>query len=663
MPALALLFASLWTSFVNPPDASRPWCYWWWINGHVDRETITADLESMKELGFGGVLMFDSRGYWDDDEHVRNPPAEIGWGTETWYDNVEFSVRECARLGLEFTMNASASGGTLNGFIDGKEYETDIMDRAAVRAHFDRALGPLLRRIPDLVGTTFTHVYSVSYEGNVRTGGSWKTIKDTFYATMAEWAHTHGLKVYSESGGPSDWGSKNTKLDCDQLDMLAHNDFPQGEFWPLVENGHSPETGHANANARYFSRATVLSARREKRKIASLEAFTHMHRHWSVDPAFLKPLADMAYADGVNRLVWHTFTCSPKKFGIPGAEYFAGSHINRNVTWQKDASPFVRYLGRCQALLQRGEPVDDGEFSTVQTNYHGWGRFRKDEAAQFTTTHRREAGCDYFFVAGEGKGRLTVNAPLTGRSVEVWDAVAVTRRKAEVVSQTDDATTVLLDLPKGGSCFLVFQAETDGEIERKRSSSVRMVDGAWKVSFAFHPGITAQPPKPLEMTALRDFTSFGTADEAGSDAVRYFSGTATYRTTVTLDSNEKDRAVALDVGEPKTGVAHVFVNGIDCGTAWCAPWCVRTEDVWKAGENTVEIRYTNNWYNRLVGDCRLPPSERVTQSTVRYWNVPRHGGAPAESWAYRPRLCSGPSAHDPLQPSGLVGPVMVMLER
>ena len=100
---------NLYAAFLNPPSEARPWCYWWWINGHVDHETITADLESMKALGFGGVLMFDSRGYWDDDDHVRIPPAEVGWGTDTWYDNVEFSVRECSRLGLKFTMNASAS--------------------------------------------------------------------------------------------------------------------------------------------------------------------------------------------------------------------------------------------------------------------------------------------------------------------------------------------------------------------------------------------------------------------------------------------------------------------------------------------------------------------------------------------------------------------------
>ena len=39
---VVVLLASLWTGFLNPPQESKPWCYYWWINGHVDRETITA---------------------------------------------------------------------------------------------------------------------------------------------------------------------------------------------------------------------------------------------------------------------------------------------------------------------------------------------------------------------------------------------------------------------------------------------------------------------------------------------------------------------------------------------------------------------------------------------------------------------------------------------
>ena len=554
MTIIASTVLSLWSAFAAPPAESRPWCYWWWVNGHVDRETITADLESMKRLGFGGVLMFDSRGYWDDEEHVVNPKAEIVWGSPAWYDLVEFSIRECARLGLEFTMNASASGGTLNGFVDGKEYETDVMDRGEVVAHLDRAVGPLLKRVPDLVGKTFTHIYSVSYEGSVKTGGSWRMIKDNFYATMRDWAHAHGLKVYSESGGPWYMGGAAAPLDCDQLDLLAHNDFPQGEFWPLRERGEMADAGHANRNGRFFQRGVVLAARREGYSIVSMEAFTHMLRHYSVDPAFLKPLADIAFADGANRLVWHTFTCSPKKFGVPGAEYFAGSHINRNVTWHDDAHGFVKYLGRCQALLQRGEYVDDGEFVNVSTNYHGWGRYRKDDKAQFTTTHRREGDADWFFVVGEGKGDVVLNASCEGCAVEIWDPVTMTRKVAAAEALQGGKTRVELDLPVGGSCFVVFLPEVSktgltgltGLSGAEPQTPINLVNPVnpvkkdipitnfWQVSFAYHDGISAAPPAPVTMETLRDWTSFGEDGKAASTELRYFSGAATYRTTLTL---------------------------------------------------------------------------------------------------------------------------------
>ena len=655
---IATAVLSLWTAFATPPESARPWCYWWWVNAHVDRETITADLESMKKLGFGGVLMIDSRGYWDDEDHVVNPKPEIVWGSPEWYDFVEFSVRECARLGLEFSMNASASGGTLNGFKDGKEYEVDVMNRDEVASHLDRVIGPLLKRVPELVGKTFTHIYSVSYEGSVKTGGSWSTIKDMFYATMREWAHSHGLKVFSESGGPWFHGAKSAKLDCDQLDLLAHNDFPQGEFWPMMDI--TPNAKHANKNGRFFQRGIVLSARREGRRIVSMESFTHMHRHYYVDPSVLKPLADIAFADGANRLVWHTFTCSPKKFGVPGAEYFAGSHINRNVTWHDEAPAFVGYLWRCQSMLQRGEPVDDGEFVNVSTNYYTWGRYRKDEDAQFTTTHRHEGDLDWFFVAGEGKGDVVLNAKCEGRKVELWDVVTATRKDATAQALADGKTRVSLDLPVGGSAFVVFAPDGSNPVNPVRpvQNGSTPIAGPWRVSFAYHKGISAAAPAPVTMETLRDWTSYGEEGKAGSTSLRYFSGTATYRTTQTLKLSNP-QTLKLSLGEVPTGLAHVFVNGKDCGTVWCAPWEADVSTAVREGENEIEIRYTNNWYNRLVGDCFLGEADRVTRSVLRYWNVPRVKNDPDRPWRPTPTLCSGPDSFDPLQPSGLLGPVVL----
>lgn len=656
MTVLPILIATLWTRFSAPVPEARPWCYYWWINGHADRATITLDLEDMQKLGFGGILLFDSRGYWDDADHVVNPKAELIWGSPEWHDLVAHTIRECARLGLVFTMNASASGGWLNGFRGGCEYQVDVMDPKAVREHLDFALGPVLARVGEHVGKTFTHVYSVSYEGKLRSGATWRQIKDNFYGTMAMWAKEHGLKIFSESGGP--WCDEAAKalVDCDQLDILAFNDFPQGEFWPVHEKFTVPETGHANVNARYFSRAAVLAARRQGRPIVSLEAFTHMHRHWSVDPAFLKPLADMAYADGVNRLVWHTYTCSPARFGVPGAEYFAGSHINRNVTWHDDAAAFVGYLGRCQSLLQFGSYVDDGEFASVSTNYFGWGRYRVGGDVPYTATHRRAGKTDYWFVAGEGRLALNLPTGLSGRAAEIWDPVAVVRHPAKVVRAEAERTEIALELPKAGSCFVVMTADDEQPLcqsEDDRMSHPFDVHGPWHVSFAYPVGIVAPPPREMRFSELKDFREFAT--------LKHFAGYATYRVRFSCTESEAGFS-CLSLGELPSGVARVSVNGVDCGVVWCAPWETSVAGALRPGENELEVRYTNNWYNRLVGDCFLDESNRVTRSTLHYWTVPRRGDS-SNFWTLNPTVYSGPSVSDPLQPSGLLGPVRLLKGR
>jgi hypothetical protein len=73
----------------------------------------------------------------------------------------------------------------------------------------------------------------------------------------------------------------------------------------------------------------------------------------------LKPSFDKALCEGMNRLVWHAFVCSPDSTGIPGQQYFAGTHLNPKVTWWEMSAPFFNYINRCQFLLQQGLFVAD----------------------------------------------------------------------------------------------------------------------------------------------------------------------------------------------------------------------------------------------------------------------------------------------------------------
>lgn len=95
----------------------------------------------------------------------------------------------------------------------------------------------------------------------------------------------------------------------------------------------------------------------------------------------MKPSADHEFCAGLNLVYLHTFTCSPKEMGLPGQEYFAGTHFNPQVTWWNYSTGFIQYLTRCQYLLQQGKSVADVLY------YYGdhipnIGRFKDDDPAE-----------------------------------------------------------------------------------------------------------------------------------------------------------------------------------------------------------------------------------------------------------------------------------------
>ena len=105
------------------------------------------------------------------------------------------------------------------------------------------------------------------------------------------------------------------------------------------------------------------------------------------------------------------------------------------------------------------------------------------------------------------------------------------------------------------------------------------------------------------------------------------------------------------LGTVAGGLAEVFVNGTDCGVVWCAPWFAKIPaGVLKQGVNSLEVRVTNTWRNRLIGDCLLPHEQRITKSSLEYKSAP-YGKA------HFKRPASGYSVNDTLTSCGLYGPV------
>jgi hypothetical protein len=171
-------------------------------------------------------------------------------------------------------------------------------------------------------------------------------IAENHYATFAELAHRHGMGIHPESGGPH-------AGPFDGLKCLGRSDLVMSEFW--VPSPHRPTPPQ-----RFFVKQASSVAHTYGKQIVGAEAFTSIGPHWNdVLWASQKPSFDHEACSGLNLCFLHTFTCSPKEMGLPGQEYFAGTHINPNVTWWEMAGAFTTYLARCQFMLGQGRFVAD----------------------------------------------------------------------------------------------------------------------------------------------------------------------------------------------------------------------------------------------------------------------------------------------------------------
>lgn len=176
------------------------------------------------------------------------------------------------------------------------------------------------------------------------------------------------------------------------------------------------------------------------------------------------------------------------------------------------------------------------------------------------------------------------------------------------------------------------------------------IAGPWAVAFQSGRGAPAQ-------TTFDSLISWADHADAG---VKYFSGTAVYKKTINIPAENlgANHILQLDLGRVQV-IAEVRLNGKDLGILWKAPFRVDVTDAAKAGDNELEVRVTNLWPNRLIGDEQYPDDCEWNGITIKRWPDWMVKGEP------RPvpeRLTFTTWKHwhkdSPLQPSGLIGPVV-----
>jgi hypothetical protein len=232
-------------------------------------------------------------------------------------------------------------------------------------------------------------------------------------------------------------------------------------------------------------------------------------------------------------------------------------------------------------------------------------------AKDLAWTHRSADDLDLYFISNQKALNRTVNLSLrvSGRAPELWDPLTGEIKSLYSISKSG-RTSLNLNLVANGSAFIVFRNSHPGaklELDKAMHFKTIRTFTNWRVQFDPKSG---GPVNPVMFNKQNDWSL------SNNDSVKYYSGTAVYSNTFQF-AGKPGGKLYLDLGKV-ANLVEVYVNGINCGTAWTYPYRVNISKAVKSGENKLIIKVTNTWANRLMGDHALPENKRITWTNAPY---------------------------------------------
>jgi hypothetical protein len=361
---------------------SRPGIKWWWFkSGNRAFFDYPKQGPACLEEEYPDDGVFDTR-----KNEVVDLSSRMGAdGSLEW----EIPQGRWTILRFGYTLLGQKTRATTTGDIG---YESDVLDKKGVDRHFRYVAEPILRAAGGEVGRTVQYFHVDSYEIGADIQGlqpTWSerfrdefkvrrgydllpylpalaerivdsreqtdrflwdircTIADLmaeqYYGRFAELAHARGVGFHTEAA----YGYPDPHADI--LKCMGMADIPMGEFW------------HASdcvSQVDFFCnviRSAASAAHTYGKRIAQAEAFTTW-ANWQECPAALKAEGDRAFCDGLNRNVLMVYVHQPRPEEKPGVEWTGvGTNFDCNITWWEQGRAWLRYLARCQHLLQQGK--------------------------------------------------------------------------------------------------------------------------------------------------------------------------------------------------------------------------------------------------------------------------------------------------------------------
>jgi len=250
---------------------------------------------------------------------------------------------------------------------------------------------------------------------------------------------------------------------------------------------------------------------------------------------------------------------------------------------------------------------------------------------QLLFVHRSLPGTDIYWVNNRSSVNEKAEAVfrVEGKEAEIWhpETGKIEQASFEI---SDGMTKVPLSLVPNDAIFVVFRKRTSEKsriIPKPAENVLSEIKGPWNLAFQEGRGA----PDQITLDSLSEWNI------NPDPGVKYFSGTCTYSKSIDVPQNwlDEGKSVWLDLGSVKN-LAEVLLNGKSLGIIWKTPFRIEITHGLKAGSNDLDVKVTNLWVNRLIGDQQPGIEKKYTYTTMAFYR-----------------------ADSPLLQSGLLGPVRI----
>jgi len=229
-------------------------------------------------------------------------------------------------------------------------------------------------------------------------------------------------------------------------------------------------------------------------------------------------------------------------------------------------------------------------------------------------THRTMPGMEIYFITNQSEKEIDISPSfrVSGLKPQLWDAVTGEIRHLRDYSEANGRTVVPLKMEGHRSWFIVFTNSDNKMINNGHKTNfpgfqvIATIDSPFRVDFV---------NKDIGPAETQTFATLKYWSESENEKIKYYSGTAVYRTSFNMPAIPENEDFYINLGKVAV-MAEAKLNGKEIGGVWIAPYRLSVTGILQQGKNDLEIEVVNLWRNRLIRDKMLPEEERYTWTVV-----------------------------------------------